>query len=146
MNDEALLYMTSEGWIELGMSRISHSHHAGRMEQTFLNDNPPSCTYESRVGREPQRIIQRRSNNGNHNLQMFHEMKYLHPHAVLVTHERVFYPSMVEDNYPLVGTTFLKISWDQHHLSYNKRMKKIRGWFKEGFGDLGSHEFTQTNL
>ena len=139
VNGKALIFMTVEGWSDLGVTSLVHRHALVGWCKALLSgeENASSGSLQHQVnGFSP--CIEGRVSNG--------ATTHVLPASIPVTYERIFKPHRVKHMYPIVGKPFLEKFYKVQHASYCRSMDKIREWFKMGFMNMECREFSKINL
>lgn len=148
VNGKSLVFMTLEGWLELGITSIAHRHMLIGWSKALV------------LGRESSNTTREPSHSNLSSLPSVHGSICLSTNAIStlplpshvdqnsipVTYERIFRPKEVYHLYPLVGKKFLQKYYVVQHKSYCKSMDTIRKWFKDGFNNMGIQDFSRLNF
>ncbi|MCO5576610.1 hypothetical protein L7F22_030425 [Adiantum nelumboides] len=139
VNGKALSFMTMEGWMELGITSLSHKHTLVGWCRSILErtHNRISSLHISNraldISTKPQLL-----DGGS---------SYIHPDSLPITYERIFRPDECKHMFPIVGKPFLKMHHSKQHNAYCRGMDMIRAWCKENsFQNMGVMEFSHINL
>ncbi|KAI5070031.1 hypothetical protein GOP47_0014374 [Adiantum capillus-veneris] len=163
INGKLLLYLTIEGWNEIGIKSVAHRYALVGWSKRVLEGGstfvPKNITLPS-FHTSQNVTMTSQSEALEYNLQPQEKTTLpdlvsdsISSHVVIplngarpITYDRIFYPRKVKEMYSTVGKSFLIKYYREAWASFNKGMVNIRELFEMGFCGQDKEDFSSINL